>query len=384
MKLPAHLDHVRRLAEMLKNGRADRAAAIATVPIEEYRSADRFAAERATVFTKLPIIAATSDELRKTGAALAHDCFGVPILLVRGADGVVRGFLNVCRHRNMRIVSEEGVQTCRAFKCPYHNWVYGLDGALNAIPQEEGFPGLDRSKMGLVPVPVEERHGLVWVVADRRASADLDGHLAGLGADLDAFGFGEHVLFRRHRETRRANWKLIADAFLEAYHVRRLHSTTVGPFFTDNEISIDHVGRHVRSAIARQTTEEVLDLSVEEWRIGDHVTFAYLLFPCTVLVIQPDFLTVLNFVPQAVDETEVDHIMLVPHQPANPAEREHYERAFEFMDAGVFGGEDYWVAEQAQAVIDAGANEVMTFGTFEHGVKHFHDTLEAAIEALAD
>jgi len=384
MKLPAHLDHVRRLAEMLKSGGTDRAETITTVPIEEYHSPERFKAERSTVFAKLPIIAATSDELGEPGTCLAHDSLGAPILLVRGKDRVVRGLLNVCRHRNTRIVSEEGVQNCRAFKCPYHNWVYGLDGALIAVPQEHGFPGLDRAGMGLVPVPVEERHGLVWLAADRHATIDLDGHLAGLGADFDAFGFGDHLLFRRERQRRRTNWKLIADAFLEAYHVRRLHSGTVGPFFADNEFSMDRVGRHIRTAVARQTTGAALDRPVEEWRIGDDVTFAYFIFPCTVVVIQPDFLTILNFIPLSADETEVDHIMLIPDVPANAEEREHYDRAFEFMDTGVFSSEDVWVAEQAHSVIRAQANEVMTLGTFEHGVKHFHDTLDTAIAELSD
>ena len=210
-------------------------------------------------------------------------------------------------------------------------------------------------------------------------------HLAGIGADfLDAFGFGGHVLFRRARQRRKTNWKLVADAFLEAYHVQRLHRETVAPFFTDNDICSDRLGRHVRSAIARRTTEAVLDRPVEEWRIGDDMTFAYFIFPCTVIVVQPDFHTILNFLPLEVGVTEVDHIMLIPKTPANEEEREHYDRAFAFMDAGVFNGEDLWVAEQATSVIHAQANEVMTFGTSEHGVKHFHDTLDTAIAELSD
>ncbi|MDH3234234.1 MAG: aromatic ring-hydroxylating dioxygenase subunit alpha [Alphaproteobacteria bacterium] len=384
MTVPAHLDHITRLVATLKAGTTDMAETISTVPLEEYRSPERFAAERATVFRKLPIIAASSDELRSPGDCLTHDVLGAPVVLVRGEDRLVRGFLNVCRHRNTRIVSGDGVQCLRALKCPYHNWVYGLDGALNAVPQAFGFPGLDREKMGLVPVPVAERHGLIWLIADPMTPMDLDAHLAGVGADLDAFGFDEHVLFRRARQRRKTNWKLVADAFLEAYHVQRLHRDTVAAFFTDNELCSDRLGPHVRSAIARKATDEVIDRPVEEWRIGDHMTFAYYIFPCTVLVVQPDFQTLLNFVPVAVDETEIDHIMLIPQAPQNEDERAHFERAFDFMDSGVFNGEDVWVAEQAQSVIDAGANEVMTLGTFEHGVKFFHDTLEAAIGELSD
>jgi phenylpropionate dioxygenase-like ring-hydroxylating dioxygenase large terminal subunit len=384
MNAPAHLDHITRLVATLKSGTTEMGETITTVPLDEYRLPERFEAERATVFRKLPIIAAAADELKAPGDCLSHDVLGAPVVLVRGEDNVVRGFLNVCRHRNTRIVSGEGVQNCRAFKCPYHNWVYGLDGALNAIPQAFGFPGLEREKMGLVPVPVIEQHGLIWLVADPKATLDLDGHLAGIGADLDAFGFSDHVLFRRDKQRRKTNWKLIADAFLEAYHVQRLHRETVAEFFTDNELCSDRLGRHVRSAIARKATKDVIDRPAEEWHIGNHMTFAYLIFPCTVLVVQPDFHTLFSFIPTAVDETEVDHIMLVPQQPQNDEEREHYNRAFDYMDAGVFNGEDVWVAEQAQSVIHSGANEVMTLGTFEHGVKFFHDTLNDAMAELAD
>ena len=104
----------------------------------------------------------------------------------------------------------------------------------------------------------------------------------------------------------------------------------------------------------------------------------YFLFPCTVTITQPDHFTIINLLPQSVDETIVDHIMLLPRAPDSAAERAHLERAFAFMDGGVINAEDVWVAEQAQKTLHSGANDVMTFGKFEHQLKFFHDQLDAA------
>lgn len=368
-----------RLLGHVEAGTTDMGDGISTVPISDYTCPERLKRERRDVLQRMPVIAAASGELAEPGDALAHDALGVPLLIVRGGDGEVRAFINACRHRGTRLVDRPEVCRQRAFKCPYHNWVYALDGSLKAIPQAFGFEGLDWSDHGLVSVPATERHGFIWVVADRNGSLDLDAHLGGLAGDFDYFGLGEHEFFRRERTLRKTNWKLIADAFLEAYHVQRLHKETIAPFFTDNEAVSDRIGPHVRSAIAREGIRALADLPEDDWRIGEHVTFAYYIFPCSVAITQPDHFTVINLLPQSVDETVVDHIMLLPHAPRSETEREHLERAFAFMDAGVINSEDVWVAEQAQKTLHSGANDVMTFGRFEHQLKYFHDQLDRAM-----
>ena len=352
---------------------------ISTVPISDYTCPDRLARERTEVLQRMPVIAAASGELAETGDCLAHDALGAPLLIVRGGDGEVRAFINACRHRGTRLFDQPDVCRERAIKCPYHNWVYSLEGSLKAVPQAYGFEGLDWSDYGLVPVPAAERYGFIWVVADRGCSLDLDAHLGRLASDFTYFGLGDHEFFRRERTFRKTNWKLIADAFLEAYHVKRLHKDTIAPLFADNEAASERIGPHVRTAVAREETRALAGVPEEDWRIGEHVTFAYYIFPCTVAITQPDHFTVINLLPQSVDETVVDHIMLLPRTPRTEGEREHLERAFAFMDAGVINSEDVWVAEQAQKTLHSGANEVMTFGRFEHQLKYFHDQLEQAL-----
>ena len=370
-----------RLLGHVEAGTTDMGGGISTVSVGNYTCPERLARERTDVLQRMPVIVAASGEIEEPGDCLVYDALGVPLLIVRDDDGRVRAFINACRHRGTRLVDRVEVCRQRAFKCPYHNWVYGLDGCLKAVPQAFGFEGLDWSDYGLVSVPATERFGFVWVVADRTGTLDLDAHLGGLAGDFAYLGLDDHRFFRRERTRRKTNWKLIADAFLEAYHVKRLHKDSIAPFFTDNEAASERIGPHVRSAIARERTAELADLPEDEWRIGEHVTFAYFIFPCSVAITQPDHFTVINLLPQSVDDTIVDHIMLLPAAPQTDEEREHVERAFAFMDAGVINSEDVWVAEQAQKALHSGANDVMTFGRFEHQIKYFHDQLDQALES---
>src|SRR5262249_59115777 len=107
----------------------------------------------------------------ETGSYVARDAAGTPILAVRGSDGQVRAFRNACRHRGTQLAAGAGCE--KAFVCRYHGWTYGLDGRLRHVPDEHGFPGLDKSTRGLVPVATVERHGLVFVTQEQPAF-DLD------------------------------------------------------------------------------------------------------------------------------------------------------------------------------------------------------------------
>src|SRR5204863_7595664 len=89
-----------------------------------------------------------------------------PLLVVRGADGKVRAFRNACRHRGTQVASGSGC--AKVFVCPYHAWTYTLEGKLRHVPHEEGFPGLDKSTHGLVPVAVEEKLGLVFISQEKK------------------------------------------------------------------------------------------------------------------------------------------------------------------------------------------------------------------------
>ncbi len=231
------------------------------------------------------------------------------LVLVRGNDGVVRAFKNACRHRGRRLVRED----CRekAFVCPYHGWTYELDGALLHVPHARAFAGLDVLQHGLVQVRAEERHGLVWAALDP-GSPDVATHLDGIDEELGALSLGTHVVARRVVKEQSGNWKMLMEAFLEGYHLRTLHRTTIYPFFHDARSAAQRVGLHVRHASARRAPRGSDAAALEDRPLRARATPAYVLFPCTVLIAHPDWTSHVVVQPLATDRFLWSHAQLVP------------------------------------------------------------------------
>jgi len=298
----------------------------------------------------------------------------------RDDTGAIGTFLNVCRHRNTRLVAEEGSHRLGAFVCPYHHWSYALDGRLKSIPRENCFLGLDRESLGLVAVPTEVRHGLIWILPDPGAAMDLDAHLAGLDEDFDGFRLREATFFRRSVRRIACNWKLMQDAFLDGYPVVRLHRKTVGKFFPDGLSVSELEGEHVRSAVGRREIFEALELPASQWQLRHHATFSYTVFPNSVFVMHPDYTSHIALYPSGPDETVFVHSMLVLEPVRHEARRAHYDRSFDLIDRGVFAAEDIAVGVSAQKGIRSGANTTLLAGADEAALRLFHEALNAALE----
>src|SRR3712207_2007200 len=143
------------------------------------------------------------------------------VLVVRGEDGAIRAFRNVCRHRAARL--REGRGDCgKAIRCPYHGWTYRTDGSLIGVPEGRGFPGLDKSALGLMPARAETFSGLVFVNLDVDA-APLGPTLGGLAERLAPYGIERLERFSESSSSQPANWKIVADNYLEGYHVPIAH-----------------------------------------------------------------------------------------------------------------------------------------------------------------
>ena len=292
-----------------------------TLDPKVYYDAGRFEAEHKHLFRGLPLCLGHVDQLAEPGAVLAVDLCGAPLLMARGADRVLRVFLNVCRHRGARLMAQQG-EVCRRrnFVCPSHAWTYRLDGSLAGLPRAEAFPDLDRHLLGLRELPSTVRHGLIWAKLDPASDRALDiaDYLGELDQDLNAIGLAHHRFYRQHAVRRATNWKLIVDAFLEVYHVRRLHSATLGPFFADAVSVTDAVGRHLRFLAARDTTWEIRTLPPESWSPQRHATLVHFVFPNSIFVYHPDYISHLGMYPDAADQTLFVHTMLRGRQSKRP------------------------------------------------------------------
>ena len=365
------------LAKAIAGGGEARADAVRSVPAWVYTDPDHFQREKRALYDRMPQILVPSALLPQPGMALPHDATGRPLLITRDADGTAHVFLNVCRHRGTRLVEGDEAVCAKKLICPYHAWTYAVDGRLLALPRPDTFPGLDKSAMGLVELPSCEAGGLIWFSPEQ--GADF-AHARALGEDMDAFGTAGHVLFRRKTHRVRANWKLIMDAFLESYHVTRLHAKTIGPFFKDGVTSGDMIGPFARAAVGRLEEMDGVDLD-DMTALRRVVTFAYQLVPGALIIPSPDYLNVMTMMPQAHDLTLVEDFMLIPEEPTTDKARDHWERSWALLDGGVFASEDFRAAELGQQGLSTGAVPELTLGTLEAGVRRYHETVEDALRA---
>ena len=365
------------LAEALREGAARPNAGVRRVPAMNYTCPDHFAAEKGALFDRLPQVLVPSALLPEPGMAVAHDGTGRPLLITRDGEGRARVFLNVCKHRGTRLVEGEEVHCAKRLVCPYHAWTYRLDGSLMALPRPETFPGLDKGDYGLAELPSCEAGGLIWFAPQE--GADFR-HAMTLGEDMAAFGLGEAHLFRRKTHRVAGNWKLIMDAFLESYHVTRLHANTIGPFFKDGITTGDQIGPHSRSAVGRLEEMAGVDLS-DMAALRRVITFAYQLLPATIIVPSPDYVNVMVLMPQAHNLTLVEDFMLIPEAPGSDKARDHWERSWALLDGGVFASEDFRAAELGQQGLESGALTHLTLGTLEGGIARFDEIVAEALQA---
>ena len=365
----------RALAEALARGEQSLGTRIIERDASVYVDPERFAAEQRGLFGKLPLVLAPSALLPKPGQAVVHDSYGVPLIVSRDGEGRVHVMANICRHRGTRLIESDDVVPAKRIVCPYHGWTYGADGELLAVPRADCFPGLDKSEKPLMRYPAVESGGLIWFARD--AAADFSTSTA-IAADMDAFGLSGLHLYRRKIHNVACNWKLVIDAFLESYHVQRLHAATIAPFFADGITAADFIGPHQRAVVGR--ADYLSEIDRDDWSALRHaVTYTYFLFPSTVLVVSPDYINVLVVMPQSTGTCLVEDLMLIPEPPVTPEAEAHWQKSWDLLDGGTFASEDFRAAELCQRGLDSGLVERITLGTLEEGISTFHDRVEQAL-----
>jgi phenylpropionate dioxygenase-like ring-hydroxylating dioxygenase large terminal subunit len=304
------------------------------------------------------------------GACVPVDLPGMPsALVVRGDDGVLRAFANACRHRGTRLV--DAPCATKAFVCPYHAWTYDTRGALIHVPHAKSFRGLDLDARGLHAIPVAERHGLIWLGDD-----NIAGYLGVLDGDVAALALDRHVLWQRSRLQRRCNWKLVIEAFLDGYHIRVLHRESVYRFFLDAASVAEPAGVHIRAITGRRALLAAPD-DLAGADLRQLATPSLLLFPSTVVVEHPDFISIMTVYPAAPDVVDWDHMMFVPAAQGHDEAR--WSKSWELIEQGVFQREDLRICEQAQKSISSGAVDELVFGALESPVRDFHAAIDLAL-----
>ena len=193
-----------------------------TIPSRWYTDPEFLTVEKEKIFWRTWQAVGHVSKVTQPGSYLAVDIAGEPCAIVRGNDGVLRAFSNVCRHRASTILDGEGC--ARSLRCPYHGWTYSLQGALLAAPEFEGVENWDRSDVHLPGMRVDEWGPFVFVNVDSQAPplnevmAEIPGQVAALGCPVEQL----HFSYRRDYLIR-CNWKVYIDNYLEGYHLPAAH-----------------------------------------------------------------------------------------------------------------------------------------------------------------
>lgn len=343
-------------------------------PASIFLSEERYALEQANVFRKFAVPVTVSALLGQPGSILAHDGYGVPLLLMRDKQGVVRAFLNACMHKGSKLVEDCEPRKAGKVTCPYHAWTFALDGRLVGVPREETIANFDKADRGLAELACREAGGLIWVMLDRNAEPDFSNIDDELIDDFKAFDIPDMHAYGRKTFELEANWKLIQEPFLEGYHVQRLHARSVGPMFADVPNVTSVLGHNIRQISGKVNfTPDCLDIEGEN--IHKSVTHAYLVFPNTVIVTSPYYISVMFIMPKSAGRSTVDYIMLTRGEADNEKAADVYQRSYE-MILNVFGNEDFRAAEISQKGLASGALEDVIYCGLEETIPLYYEILE--------
>lgn len=366
---------LRRAQALAAAGGSELLGSMGEAPASQYTDPARFEQEMACIFRRQPMAVAHVTELAGDDSFVTVDTPRGALLITRDADGQLRVFHNVCRHRGTRLV-EQANGCARRFSCPYHAWTYANTGALVGVPHADtAFPELDRGRHGLVPLDSVVRHGLVWVGID---AAGFDAYLQGLGPDLDWLGLADLRRFATEERIWQANWKLIAEGGLEAYHFRQAHTSTIAPYFYDNLNLWDRYGDHFRNVLPRRSLAQLEDEDETAWSLRAHSHMTYSLFPMTLFLVQSDHIVWIQARPLAPEQTRVRLVTLVPQQLDRPDSywQTNHEITRSTLD------EDFALAESIQAGLASGANAALLFGRNEGALTEFNAVVSNHLQAI--
>ncbi len=285
-----------------------------SLPPEAYRSDALLQLETAQLFKSGWVCPGRTADIPNAGDYVTFSIGEQPIFVIRDMDGKVRSYANVCRHRMMRLLDGSG--SCKRVVCPYHSWTYDLDGRLIGLPMVDGFEGLDKSQHSLPELRTAIWEGWIYVTLDPDA-ADPSESLAPLQEIVSRYNMAAYVPIHTEDKVWDTNWKIVAENFMESYHLRYAHGDTLGRdypvertefpegCFDDFTYSIFTLGNanELGSAHPDNTRLE------GDWR---QTSVLPTIFPAHMIVLTPDYMRYLSLRPDGVGRTRIRYGVAVP------------------------------------------------------------------------
>jgi choline monooxygenase len=303
------------------------------MPREAYISQEWFDREQEELFGRVWTFAATSNELPNPGDYVCVQAGRHPLFVIRGKDGTLRAFHNLCRHRGTAFLEGRG-NAKQGLRCPYHYWMYGLDGSLQGVTSTKAnYPDLDRSKFGLHPAGIGTFKNLIFVHPEAEPEERFRDFLADLPEKAWPYDGEDLVQGVRLRHVFRANWKLVVENAMDWYHLGYLHQRSLGDR-SPTHLAMRTFGRHHFQAVteagreaaraeaserpasssgvpsATEPSEQTLPL-IQNAHPSQFLGYIYFFFPNFAVGAFPMSFAPTRIVPIAPDRTHFDTLYLV-------------------------------------------------------------------------
>ncbi|MGB6690774.1 MAG: aromatic ring-hydroxylating dioxygenase subunit alpha [Terracidiphilus sp.] len=271
-----------------------------TIPAAWYLDERIVDLERERVFGRNWIAAGREDQAAEPGQFFTIELAGEPLVVVRGADGELRAFYNVCRHHAAAVANVPS-GTVQHLRCPYHGWTYGLDGALKGAPEFAGVCNFDRATNGLVPVRVATWEQFVFVALSDEIPSLVD-FLGDLRERVAPLSLEKLRFFERKTYTLACNWKVYVDNYLDGgYHVPHLHKG-LNSVLDYKEYTIENSTHYSLQSSPMVASRE--DASFAATRTGERAYY-YWLYPNFMVNIYEGVMDTNLVLPLAVDKCHV-------------------------------------------------------------------------------
>ncbi|NNC47069.1 MAG: aromatic ring-hydroxylating dioxygenase subunit alpha [Sphingomonas sp.] len=344
-----------------------------------YHDAGFFEAEKNAFLRAAPQVVCHVSEIPNPGDWRKLDYLGESVIVIRGDDGAVRAFHNVCRHRGSRIVDDHG-GCAKLLTCPYHGWSWSREGALKGVPSRADYPALDEERLGLKPVALEEWQGFYFVTLERGAPSVAE-MMAPYQDEIAPYRFEElEPIGRVTLRPRRLNWKTIADNYSDGLHISVGHPGLTRLFGKSYGIEArehaDKMWGDLRDTPSANPSERAYQHFLPE---VPHLPpshrrkwIYFKLFPNVAFDIYPDQVDYMQFLPVSPTETVIREISYA--LPDNRREM----RAARYLNWRInrqVNAEDTVLIERVQAGMESGAYEPGPLGTSEVCLRSFASKL---------
>ena len=365
----------KRLLAHNLNGTTDQADGIMVKPVADYTDNEIISSEVNKIFYDHPVPIALSAEFKENNSYKAAKVIDTPLLITRGEDGVVRTFINICKHRGAP-VCPEGTGKKSKFNCTYHGWMYNNTGNLVNIFKSDTFGDIDKSKIKLTELFCEERSGFIWACLNPDIKYDLNKWMNGFDAELDDIDLENWHLFKSIK-INGPMWKICWDGYTDGYHHHMVHPETVGKNTIVNLIAHDTYGPHQRFAFGLKNIDELSDIKEKDWEPENHLRLIHSVFPnSSISAIQNEHCLVSIIFPSPdLQETVTTQYILCLKEPKTKEEIKKAEEFAELSRAAIID-EDYPINFKIQESIHSKANTEFLFGKNEPIQQHYHNWIE--------